>query len=206
MMEHVDGIYSEMADIDASGWTHGLGAALVAMNKPVVMWNHPKTMDTPLAEFAEALKGCLYIGAYPTVPVRNNDHAIGGDCAPNCTYDSVYAAFGPLFAMMKGKRWLLTPRAVTVVAGPPGTVANIFSTYRGIVAVVMQPQSGQGQGQSSQESGAGATIRIAVNTPLTFDKVTSVWPGGESARVPYSKGDAAISSALKDGIVLLLLE
>lgn len=36
MMEHVDGIYSEMADIDASGWTHGFGAGLVAMNKPVV--------------------------------------------------------------------------------------------------------------------------------------------------------------------------
>jgi len=34
----------------------------------------------------------LYAGVFPTVPIKNNDHCIGGDCAPNCSYDDTFAA------------------------------------------------------------------------------------------------------------------
>lgn len=197
MMEHVDGIYSEMADVTADGWSHGLGAALVAMNKPVVMWDHPKSQDTPQAVFAEALKASLYVGAYPTVPIYNNDHAVGGDCAPSCKYDTVFAQYGPLFRLLKGKRWLLTERPAAVSEGPAGALANAFTVDRGTLVVVILPQA---------PAASTHNVTVTLNVPGPVAAVSAFWPGGASAPVVHTPGDPRVSSELRGGTVLLMLQ
>ena len=55
------------------------------MNMPVFVWNHPKKAAAMTASYVAAgLQGHLLVGVFPMVPVKNNDHGIGGDCAPHC--------------------------------------------------------------------------------------------------------------------------
>ena len=93
----------------------------------------------------------LHPGVFPTVPIKNNDHAVGGDCAPPCEYDAYYAAHGPLFDSIRSRSWVLAPHAVVVTTG--NALANFFSVpiltpggavqtveYRAVVALA--PPSG----------------------------------------------------------------
>ena len=119
MMEFVDGIYAEMGDLDPVGFGHVIGSGLAAMHKPVVSWIHTRGFGTVLPHLEQSLQGLLYVGAYPTVPVKNNDHAIGGDCAPNCTYDALFKDYGPLFTALRGKRWVLAAHAAQFQEASP---------------------------------------------------------------------------------------
>jgi hypothetical protein len=125
MMEHVDGIYAEMGDqVKASGLIHAVGSGLAAMNLPCYIWAHPSS-DNSYPTLAAGLQAHLQAGVFPTVPVKNNDHAIGGDCAPNCTYDQIFIDYGALFVALKERRWVLGAHAVRVVEN--NALANIFS-------------------------------------------------------------------------------
>jgi len=137
MMRDVDGIYAEMGDVGKTGFTHVFGSALVAMHKPVVSWIHGGGRWGHVSD--QGLQGFLYLGIYPTIPVKNNDHAIGGDCAPNCSYDVLFKDYGPLFAALRGKRWVLAPHAAEISPLGNGLV-NVFETRQnnGFVAVIAQ--------------------------------------------------------------------
>ena len=119
MMRNVDGIYAEMGDLDPVGFGHVIGSGLAAMHKPVVSWIHTRGFGKVLPHLEQSLQGLLYVGAYPTVPVKNNDHAIGGDCAPNCTYDALFKDYGPLFTALRGKRWVLAAHAAQFQEASP---------------------------------------------------------------------------------------
>jgi len=127
MMEYVDGIYAEMGDITPEGFTHSLGTGLASMNIPSWSWIHH---EQSLVVLEKGLQSLLYVGVYPTVPIKNNDHAIGGDCAPNCSYDKIFIDYAPLFlTALRGKKWVLTPHAVRVLT-PHGGQANVFKIIR----------------------------------------------------------------------------
>ena len=68
----------------------------------------------------------LWAGVFPTVPVKNNDHAIGGTCAPNCGYNRAFAAYGKLFSTLRGRQWVLAARAAEVTSA--NALANLFFT------------------------------------------------------------------------------
>ena len=172
MLEHVDGIYAEMGDMAAADFSghgpsgapvgglnaHGIGTALASLGPTVTyIWNHPKSEKQMTEEFvSRGLMTHLYAGVFPTVPIKNNDHAIGGDCAPSCAYDAYYAAYGPLFDSIRSRSWVLAPHAVVVTSA--NALANLFSVptaadtaaaaaaagdkteYRAVVALA--PQSG----------------------------------------------------------------
>ena len=163
MMEHADGIYAEMGDFEPAGLTHAVGSGLASMNGPVWIWNHPKTARSmPAPYVAAGLQGHLLVGVFPMVPVKNNDHGIGGDCAPHCPYDDVYISYGAMFTALRGRRWHLAARAV-VVSTPGGgaaesvapALANAFHIPEGtlniagvaspvlVAAVVFAPQFGR---------------------------------------------------------------
>jgi hypothetical protein len=135
MMEHVDGIYAEMGDMDTisssrSGLgslnAHAIGTALATLGpKPAYIWNHAKTASKMTPQYVSAgLQAHLWAGVFPTVPVKNNDHAIGGDCAPDCPYDATFAAYGPLFSAIRGRQWGLVANAATVPS--ENALANLF--------------------------------------------------------------------------------
>ena len=90
MFEHVDGVYAEMGDSDAGSAgegslnSHAIGTAL-ATTGPMVnyIWNHPKPQAKMTVRYvSQSLMTHMWAGVFPTIPVKNNDHALGGDCAP----------------------------------------------------------------------------------------------------------------------------
>ena len=105
----------------------------------------------------------LYSGVFPTVPIKNNDHALGGDCAPNCTYDKTFKAYGKLFDAIRGRRWVLDtakPAEVTT----RNALANLFMVPDGsyIAAVAFAPLAGK----------VGLTVRgLALSCPKPALKV-----------------------------------
>merc|ERR1712146_18753 len=95
---------------------------LAAMNLPVYIWNHPKPPSTLTTGYISAgLQGHLLAGVFPTVPVKNNDHAIGGDCAPSCPYNAAFEAFGAMFVAIRGRRWVLAARPAEVLTKDAGS-------------------------------------------------------------------------------------
>ena len=74
--------------------SHAVGTALASLGPTAAyIWNHPKTEAKMTEAYVSAgLMTHLYAGVFPTVPIKNNDHCIGGDCAPNCSYDDTFAA------------------------------------------------------------------------------------------------------------------
>ena len=164
MMEHVDGIFAEMGDFEPAGITHAVGSGLASMNGPVYVWNHPKgaaAMSPPVV--AAGLQAHLLVGVFPMVPVKNNDHGIGGDCAPGCPYDDVYISYGAMFQALRGRRWHLAAHGVVVRAPDGGAssvapaLGNVFYVPEGtlniagvaknspvlLAAVVFAPQFGR---------------------------------------------------------------
>jgi hypothetical protein len=168
MMEHVDGIYAEMGDqVSVSGLIHAVGSGLAAMNLPCYIWAHPSS-DNSYATLAAGLQAHLQAGVFPTIPVKNNDHAIGGDCAPNCPYDQIFIDYGALFVALKERRWVLDAHAVQVVEN--NALANVFSnrgtwiagTPNALDARRKEQQQGRGQGLDRFGGVGQATVLVAV--------------------------------------------
>ena len=125
---------------------HGIGTALASLGPTVAyIWNHPKKASLMTDEYvSNGLMTHLWAGVFPTVPVKNNDHAIGGDCAPNCSYDASYAAYGHLFNAIRGRSWVLAAHAAVVTS--ENALANLFSLPttppRFALVVVFAPTTG----------------------------------------------------------------
>jgi hypothetical protein len=136
MMEFVDGIYAEMGDMSAAAAgssssgslnSHGIGTALASLGPTVAyIWSHPKKPSQMTAQYvSDGLQTHLWAGVFPTVPVKNNDHAIGGDCAPSCAYDGTFSSYGHLFNAIRGRSWVLAAHAAVVAS--KNALANLFS-------------------------------------------------------------------------------
>ena len=87
-----------------------MGSALATLGPRVAyIWNHyaasHEANHLTYAYLSAGLQTHLWAGVFPTVPIKNNDHAIGGDCAPNCSFAQVFSDFGPLFASLHGREW-----------------------------------------------------------------------------------------------------
>ena len=139
---------AEMGDFEPSGLAHAVGSGLAAMNGPVYVWNHPKKTATMSPEYVAAgLQGHLLVGVFPMVPVKNNDHGIGGDCAPDCPYDDVYISYGAIFRALRGRRWHLAAHGVVVHAPDSGAgsvapaLGNVFHIPSGTLNIAGVPKA-----------------------------------------------------------------
>ena len=177
MMADVDGIYAEMGDLSGSGYLHGVGSALAGLNRPVVLWNHGQ--DTNVSHLELGLQASLLLGVYPTVPVRNNDHSIGGECAPHCPYDQLFQDYGPLFQTLRGKEWVLLARPARVVQGHG--VANLFRTGpRAFTAVFVGTEAGSGPRDTVS---SGITLQLRLPDGLRATALSALLPGGSRQEV-----------------------
>lgn len=230
MMEFVDGIYAEMGDMITSDSTadrgslnsHGIGTALASLGSTVAyIWNHPKPDMT--ASFARSgLAAHLWAGVFPTLPVKNNDHAIGGDCAPDCAYSAVFTDFGPLFAAMRTRQWALGARAATVESGnalanlffvdrPTTPIAGATSGRHYLAPVVRAPSNGTVQlrlrgvdfstaGTSTR--GRGESTDDCSHPTVAMLHLEALWPGQRAAGTASITGvsyDADCDGGWQDG-------
>ncbi|MEW6071343.1 MAG: hypothetical protein AB1726_01950 [Planctomycetota bacterium] len=125
LMRHVDGFYDEHGM-----WAFNLNAgAFLALRKPLVCWTPSEETLQPDPD--AYLQRHLYLGAFPTVPFPGNDHTI----LPSPAAEAIYLDYGPLFAALRGRRWVLRPDVVSVAGG--AARANVFETEAGCVVPVV---------------------------------------------------------------------
>jgi len=72
------------------------------------------------------------MGVFPMAPFPQNDHSL----LPSEPADRIYMDYGPLFAAMRGRQWVLLPHAISVK--DEVAKANLFQVPGGyIIPVVM---------------------------------------------------------------------
>ena len=118
----MDGPYDAFADRPAVL----NGVALLCVHKPLLAWT---SNSDPLSD--EVFQRQLYLGAFPTAPYPLNNHCI----QPSPQRDRWYLDYGPLFELLRGKRWVLEPHCLEVVGGT--AKANLFQVPGGWVAPVI---------------------------------------------------------------------
>ena len=121
----MDGIYCEHCH-----WGAALNATgILSLRRPAIGWTNDEDdlRPDPDAFFQRH----LYLGVYPTAPYPTNNHCI----TPSPWADEQYGDYGPLLDAMRGKKWVLTPHAVTV-AGNAAKV-NLFEVPGGYAMPVM---------------------------------------------------------------------
>jgi hypothetical protein len=150
-MRGIDGIFSEF---NQGGPYMNLDAFL-GLERPVIGWtdNLGSNPDAYIQRY-------LYMGVYPLSDSPRNDHAI----RTSDTVGRYYEDYGPMFAALRGKRWVYAPHAVRVTAGT--ALANVFSVDGGIVIPVMQ-------------GGSDAQARVAIGN------LQRIKPGLDPSRVEY---------------------
>lgn len=123
LASQVDGVYDEFGDVpydlNASNWC--------MLFKPLVCWTRDR--EQVLRGGDAFFQRYLYMGAFMTAPIPENDHTIRPDPAA----DRPYLDYGPLFSALKGRRWALRPR-ISQLRGE-GKI-NEFDTPGGRVVVV----------------------------------------------------------------------
>lgn len=124
LMRQADAVYHEHGD-----WPYEVnGAALQCVRKPCMTWTHGEQdlQPDPDAYFQRH----LYLGIFPTAPVPGNDHTI----LPSPATDHWYLDYGPMFAALRGKKWVLAPHAVEVIGAT--AKANVFAVPDGYAVPV----------------------------------------------------------------------
>jgi hypothetical protein len=124
LLRDVDGIFDEFTYMPTSLNT----TSLLGLRKPMLGWTS-KADDLrpdPDAYFQRH----LHLGVFPMAPFPGNDHSI----APGEWVDRQYLDYGPLLDALRGKKWVLTPHAVTVEGDT--AKANLFETPGGYVVPV----------------------------------------------------------------------
>jgi hypothetical protein len=129
LMKQIDGIYNEFGQI---GFNLNLSAFL-AINKPYLAWT--AGVEDLKNDPDGYLQHHLYVGAFPTAPFPGNDHTIEPDPAT----EQFYLDYGPLFRLLIGKKWVLTPHAVTVIDN--NAKANLFQTDAGLIVPVIHAKT-----------------------------------------------------------------
>ncbi len=123
MHRHVDGFFDEFTYHGGSLNT----CAFLGLRKPVLGWVEKEENLQPDAD--AFLQRYLYLGVYPMAPFPGNDHSI----EPSPWAERYYLDYGPLFAALRGKKWVLRPHVISV----EGTAkANVFQVAGGYVIPV----------------------------------------------------------------------
>lgn len=124
MLRQVDGIYCEFGDNPA----YLNATALAGLRRPVLEWtgSDAEVRRNPDAFFQRH----LHLGIFPTAPFPGNDHTL----LPGDWVDKRYEEYGPLLNLLRGKKWVLSPRPVAV-AGDAAKV-NIFEIPGGYAVPV----------------------------------------------------------------------
>jgi len=98
----LDGIYTEFGN---NGNALN-AAALLCLRKPAICWTYNETLQQPDAD--SFMQRHLHMGCFPTAPYPYNNHCIN----PEPKADQLYLDYGPLLGVLRGKKWVLTPRCV----------------------------------------------------------------------------------------------
>jgi hypothetical protein len=124
LLRGIDGFFDEHTYFPPSLNTTGI----LAVHRPMLGWTvgEENLRPDPDAYFQRH----LHLGAYPMAPFPGNDHSI----APGTWVDRQYLDYGPLLDAMRGKKWVLTPHAISVVGDK--AKANLFETPLGYVVPV----------------------------------------------------------------------
>jgi hypothetical protein len=120
LARHLDGVYAEFGNQP----TVVNGLSFLCLNKPLLAWTRDE--DVLSDDFFQRH---LYLGAFPTAPYPTNNHCI----QPSSEHDRWFLDYGPLFAALAGRQWVLKPHVVSLRG--PGK-ANLFSVPGGYVASV----------------------------------------------------------------------
>jgi hypothetical protein len=120
----LDGIYDEF------GYRGGIANAdaLLGLRKPVLLWTENQHVRKTSEDDATPdlfFQRHLYLGAYPSVPMEENDHMI----RPHPKDDQYYLDYGPLMDTYRGKKWELAPHCVEV--GGNAAKVNLFEVPGG---------------------------------------------------------------------------
>jgi hypothetical protein len=125
-LKNTDGIFDEFT---YAGVPLNL-TAFLCINKPALGW----TADSSPIKSEGAdnfFQKYLYLGVYPMAPFPGNDHSI----RPDEWTDRQYLDYGPLLALMKGKKWVLEPHCIEVT--DKMAKANLFKVPDGYVVPVV---------------------------------------------------------------------
>ena len=187
LLKQIDGIYNEFGNV---GFNLNMSAFL-SLRKTLLAWT--ASVQDLKADPDRYLQHHLYMGAFPTAPFPGNDHTI----EPDPWAEKYYLDYGPLFRLLIGKKWVLTPHAVTVQGQT--AKANLFATESGYVVSVIH--------------GSAAMVQIRLRGISTDDIISckAVHPGGHSTaafaenkddqglliHVPLQRGCAMVVIATK---------
>ena len=130
LLQPFDGVYDEYGDRTDRGILDGY---ITANGRPCISWDHGPNRSA--AEWHQYLQLKLIMGCTPTVPSPLGDHTLTNTSATVVGFFKMYA---PLFAQLRGKRWLLRPHAVSAVGSDGSALwANIFTVAAGKVMAVV---------------------------------------------------------------------
>eukprot|EP00039_Didymoeca_costata_P001138 m.50088 g.50088 ORF g.50088 m.50088 type:complete len:898 (-) comp10646_c0_seq3:104-2797(-) len=187
VVKHTDGFFNEI------GWQpldQLLNGFLGVGGKPHIAWNpgcdNPITAKYPipqcpnelLTNTSAMLQRLMFFGAQPMLPLERNDHGITRHLANISADIKIFEDFGPLFRLMRGRRWWLTPHAVRIISSHGGQAnAFIINNNTVLVAIVFGSPS------------FNTTLSIAP-PPKNFTSVSVLFPGAShSIPLPYKRMD-----------------
>jgi hypothetical protein len=128
-MLHVDGIFDE--------FTYAAAAlnlsAMLGLFKPVLGWIAHSGQVLP--DYHQFFQRFLFMGVFPMAPFPGNDHSL----LPSPDIDQAFLDYGPLLARLRGKRWTLSPRPVSVTGDV--AIANVFEVTDGYAVPIVFAQA-----------------------------------------------------------------
>lgn len=185
---HVDGIFDEFTYA-----APGLNlSALLGVFKPVLGWVAHAGQVTP--DYHSFFQRFLYLGVFPMAPFPGNDHSL----QPSPETDHAFLEYGPLFTRLRGKRWTLSERPVTIANDL--ALANVFEVTDGHAIPIVFAEA--------------ETVRVRVQLPqvLGADRVVTcevLHPGADVAvtvAATHTDGTVEVDVPTKDGCALLLVQ
>lgn len=185
--EFVDGIYDEFADFPRMLNL----AALLGVRKPTIGWT--RDINTLRPDPDALFQQHLHLGVFPTVPFPGADHTI----SPDAWADQYYLDYGPLFAAIRGKRWVLEPHVVSVENRAASV--NIFEVPGGYAVPITFADGKE----------IGLTIRRVPRESETLTSISALHPGEEkpvNLSGQSTRKELKLHVPTKRGCALLCLE
>jgi hypothetical protein len=131
----------------------------------------------------------LYLGIFPTAPIPGNDHTI----RPDSVTDRYYLDYGPLFDLLRGRRWVLQPHVLSVSEPAHANVFALPDAY--VVAVANAIDAAKVSLTLNNLQGINNESKIEALYPgdLSFHPLSSVFKDGVlTVDVPVKRGCAMI--------------
>lgn len=186
LLKDVDGIFDEFT---YAGTALNL-TALLTTNKTAFGWT--KDSNSIMSEGVDRFfQKYLYLGVYPMAPFPGNDHSI----MPSQWVDEQYMDYGPLLAVMKGKKWVLNPHCVE--ANESMAKVNLFKVPDGwVIPVVL---------------GKKEKVTVTVRNVSGIEKVVcyAIYPGSDKKvrlESRFSNGLLQIEIPLVRGCGMIKIE